>query len=192
MNKTALLWMGVGALLTVGIVTAVAVGFVLGAHPRFGLAPERTQSESLQAGYMTAPLSEVSSVQRKADSNGAVNAPARTLPPVSVAITGTTIRAASQVQSVVERASSVVQPIRPVVVGIESDKISIQTAAQKICEQAGFTYDWERSYRNTNPECRRYISVRIARQPITVALNEIVVGHGLKYRIEGDKVWLER
>ena len=77
-------------------------------------------------------------------------------------------------------------------VTFHSDKISIQTAAQGVCEQVGFAYDWPRSYKNTQPDCKRYIRVNLMDVPLQQALDAIVVKNGLKYRIEGKHVWLER
>ena len=81
-------------------------------------------------------------------------------------------------------------PTAPVT--LHSDRISIQTAAMKACDQAGLVYEWRRSYDNTQPHCRRYISVDLTGVPLKDALDAIVLKNGLKYRIEGKKVWLER
>ena len=77
-------------------------------------------------------------------------------------------------------------------VSLHAEKISIQTATMKICEQAGLTYEWRRSYDNTQPDCRRYIRVDLADMSPEQALDEVVTKNGLAYRIEGNKVWLER
>ena len=77
-------------------------------------------------------------------------------------------------------------------VNFRSDKISIQTATQRVCEQAGFHYDWSRSYGNTQPDCRRYIRVDVTAVPLSDALDAIVSKNGLRYCIEGKNVWLER
>ena len=81
-------------------------------------------------------------------------------------------------------------PTAPVT--LHSDRISIQTAAMKACDQAGLVYEWRRSYDNTQPHCRRYIRVDLTGVPLKDALDAIVLKNGLNYRIEGKKVWLER
>ena len=77
-------------------------------------------------------------------------------------------------------------------VSFRSEKISIQTATQRVCEQAGFHYDWSRSYGNTQPDCRRYVRVDLTDVPLREALDAIVSKNGLRLRIEGKNVWLER
>jgi len=77
-------------------------------------------------------------------------------------------------------------------VTFHSAKISVQTATQRICEQAGCHYDWPRSYANTQPDCRRYIKVDLKDMPLREALDIVVVKNGLVYRLEGKNVWLER
>ena len=77
-------------------------------------------------------------------------------------------------------------------VSLHSDHISIQTAAQKACEQAGLVYDWRRSYRNTAPDCRRYIGVDLDGATVREALEAIVETSGLGYERDGKHVWLVR
>lgn len=83
-------------------------------------------------------------------------------------------------------------PAANTTVTLRQEKISIQTAAMKLCEQAGLHYDWQRSHSNTEPQCRRYVAVDVAGAPITQALDAVVVANGLSYRISGKTVWLER
>ena len=75
---------------------------------------------------------------------------------------------------------------------LRSDRISIQTALTEICRQAGLTHDWRRSYEGTRPACQTYISIDLAGATLGHALQEVVVKHGLKVRVEGNKVWLEK
>jgi len=73
-----------------------------------------------------------------------------------------------------------------------NDRISIQTAAQEVCRQAGLNYQWQRSYDATQPDCRRYVQVNLSDASLRGALDAIVTWNGLAYRIEGGNVWLER
>ena len=77
-------------------------------------------------------------------------------------------------------------------VTFRAERISIQTAAQSVCEQAGYQYDWPRSHLNTRPDCRRYIRVDVFDLPLRTALDAIVKDNGLTYCIEGRNVWLKR
>ena len=80
----------------------------------------------------------------------------------------------------------------PPSVTLSNSKISIQTAVQEACLQAGFNYQWQRSYDRTQPDCRRYVQVDVSDATLEGALDAIVTSNGLAYRVEGKNVWLER
>lgn len=102
------------------------------------------------------------------------------------------------VSSGVEAPASPVSAGRPLsgealpLVTLQNERVSIQTAAQRLCEQAHYTFDWQTSHDATQPDCRRYVGVNVAGVPLDKALEEVVVKNGLKYRIEGRRVWLEK
>ena len=77
-------------------------------------------------------------------------------------------------------------------VTLTNDRISIQSAAQEVCRQAGVNYQWRRSYDGTQPDCRRYVQVDLSDATLERALDAIVTSNGLAYRIEGKNIWLER
>jgi len=65
--------------------------------------------------------------------------------------------------------------------------------AQPPAAQVGLRYDWEKSYAQTNPECRRFMyGVSIRNQPFPTAMAKILDPVGLRYRIESGAVVLYR
>lgn len=82
------------------------------------------------------------------------------------------------------------ETVRPTVT-LRNSKISIQTAATEVCKQAGVQYDFTRSKEKTGDTCRRYINVTLENATLEEALAQIVLKNGLRYRLEGQKLWLE-
>jgi hypothetical protein len=77
-------------------------------------------------------------------------------------------------------------------VTLKDKRVSIQSAAQIICRQAGVEYEFSRSGENAGPACRRYIAVELENATLEEALAQVVLKNGLRYRIEEKKLWLER
>jgi hypothetical protein len=76
--------------------------------------------------------------------------------------------------------------------GERTDRISIQYAVIEVARQAGFGYDWDKSFANTNPACRLFIRPNIKNKPFQKAMSKILKPAGLTYRIEAGKVILLR
>jgi hypothetical protein len=76
--------------------------------------------------------------------------------------------------------------------GERTDRIAVQYAVIEVARQAGFGYDWDKSFANTNPTCRLFIRPRIKGKPFQKALDKILKPVHLTYRIEGGKVVLLR
>ena len=73
-----------------------------------------------------------------------------------------------------------------------SDKISLQYAVKEVVQQAGLRYDFNTSFRNTDPLCRRWVTPRIQNKTCGKALQEILDPFGLTYKIEDGAVVLEK
>ncbi len=76
--------------------------------------------------------------------------------------------------------------------GERNDRISVQYAVIDIARQAGYGYDWDRSFANTNPACRLFIQPGIKNKPFQKAMTMILKPAGLTYKIEDGKVVLFR
>jgi hypothetical protein len=72
------------------------------------------------------------------------------------------------------------------------DKISVQYAVIAVAKQAGIEYDWDPSFKNTDPECRRWITPHIVRLPFPQAMEAILKPAGLTYTIIKGKIVLGR
>src|SRR5512136_1796574 len=46
-----------------------------------------------------------------------------------------------------------------------ADRISVQYAVIAVARQVEIEYDWDSSFKNTDPECRRWITPQIVRMP---------------------------
>jgi hypothetical protein len=73
-----------------------------------------------------------------------------------------------------------------------TDKISVQYAVIAVTRQVGIQYDWDPSFRNTDPECRRWITPQIVRMPFPQAMEMILRPVGLTYTIINGKIVLGR
>ncbi|UCG55802.1 MAG: hypothetical protein JSU70_13135 [Phycisphaerales bacterium] len=74
-----------------------------------------------------------------------------------------------------------------------AERASVQTIALNIAEQAGIGYNWQKSYSQTDPECRKFIwDVQIDNQPLHQALEDILAPQDLTYRIEEGEIVLYR
>jgi hypothetical protein len=87
---------------------------------------------------------------------------------------------------------TLVAPYVSVPAGERTDRISIQYAVMAVARQAGYGYDWDTSFANTNPACRRLIRPRIKNKPFQKAMSRILKPVGLTYKIEDGKVILFR
>ncbi len=53
-------------------------------------------------------------------------------------------------------------------------------------------YDFKTSYANTEPVCRKYISVDVKDRPFDQVLTELLTPQGLCYRVQDGRVVLDR
>ncbi|MGP8244077.1 MAG: STN domain-containing protein [Bryobacteraceae bacterium] len=70
---------------------------------------------------------------------------------------------------------------------------SVQYVVVALGQEVGLRYNWKRSYRHTNPLCRRFLhNVVIEDEPFRQAIAEVLAPVGLRYRIENDEIVLYR
>jgi hypothetical protein len=85
------------------------------------------------------------------------------------------------------------QPSADTLITYEADRKSVQYVVIDLAEQVGLGYDWEKSYAQTDPECRRWVNdVSIKKQPFDKAMAQILDPVGLRYKVEDGKVVLYR
>jgi hypothetical protein len=73
-----------------------------------------------------------------------------------------------------------------------TDKISVQYAVIAVARQVGIAYDWDPSFKNTDPVCRQWITPQIVRMPFPQAMEMILRPVGLTYTIINGKIVLGR
>jgi len=76
--------------------------------------------------------------------------------------------------------------------GAPRDKASLQYAVIDILNQVGLRYNWNESYKNTDPICRRWIYPNIDKMPCKDALEAILEPNGLTYYFKDGEVVLVR
>lgn len=81
-------------------------------------------------------------------------------------------------------------PYEPWNRGGAKDKLSVQNAAFAIGQQVGVNYNREKSYKNTDPSCRSYITPDFENVPWREAMDAILAGPGLKWTIEDGEIVL--
>jgi hypothetical protein len=70
---------------------------------------------------------------------------------------------------------------------------SVQYIVIDLAKQVGLGYNWDKSFAQTNPQCRRYAdNVSIQDQSFDKAMARILGPLRLRYQVEGDKVVLYR
>lgn len=70
---------------------------------------------------------------------------------------------------------------------------SVQDIVQSLAQQAGLGYEWEKSFAQTDPLCRRWVNnVAIEGKPCREALDQILMPVGLRYQVEHDAIVLSR
>src|SRR5947208_546281 len=74
-----------------------------------------------------------------------------------------------------------------------AEQASVQDVAKSIAAQAGLGYKWQKSFDQTDPDCRRYVfNLIIDRTPFEKAMAMILDPLGLRYEVEAGKVVLYR
>ena len=78
--------------------------------------------------------------------------------------------------------------------GMDTDnsRITLQQAVTAVGQQVGIDYDWDTSYKNTNPVCRSWIYPVIEDMPFDDAMEKILLPRGLTYKIEDNRIVLMR
>ena len=76
--------------------------------------------------------------------------------------------------------------------GAPRDKLAVQYAVIEIAKQAGLRYNWDESYRNTDPVCRQWVKPHVVNLPWQQALSQILDPVGLTYELRGDEIILKR
>jgi hypothetical protein len=62
---------------------------------------------------------------------------------------------------------------------------SVQDIVRSMASQAGLGYNWQRSFDQTNPLCRRWVrDVRAEATPFATAMDRILRPNGLRYEVE--------
>jgi hypothetical protein len=76
--------------------------------------------------------------------------------------------------------------------GASTDRMSLQYAVIELAQQAGLGYNWDQSYNNTNPVCRRWVTPNIENVPFDQAMRQLLDPLGLTYNIVDNSVVLRR
>lgn len=76
--------------------------------------------------------------------------------------------------------------------GAATDKISLQYAVMALAKQAGITYDFETSQKNTDPICREWVTPNIRGMKFEVALLQLLNSKNLAYSYIDNKLVLCR
>jgi hypothetical protein len=69
-----------------------------------------------------------------------------------------------------------------------TDKISVQYAVIAIADKAGIKYDWDKSFKLTDPVCREWIRPVIVNRPVAKALEMVLSPVNLTYTIRNGKI----
>ncbi len=78
-------------------------------------------------------------------------------------------------------------------VSYRTAQMSVQDIARDLARQAGYIYDWEKSYSQTEPACRKWVyGLTIKKQPFDKAMTRLLKPFGLRYAIESGTVVLYR
>jgi hypothetical protein len=74
-----------------------------------------------------------------------------------------------------------------------AEKKSVQYIVIDLAAQVGLGYNWEKSFAQTDPECRQFVfNVSIKEQPFQKAMAKILDPVGLRYEVESGEVVLYR
>ena len=76
--------------------------------------------------------------------------------------------------------------------GAETHRISVQYAVIEIAKQAGIPYNWDASYKNTNPVCRRWVYPSIKNKSFETAMRMILRPVGLTYEMVDGQIVLQK
>lgn len=186
-----------GALVFAALALGIVIGRSMREPPPKSEAPPSPARESV-ASLPPPPTPPDDSQGDAVERQNAVDAAARTDSAQALSGPGGDpsqgAQGAAQAESVPPLPNNAVKPASlKTPVNYATDKASVQTIVQALCAQAGLTYDWGKSYANTNPTCRAFVwNVSIVGDPCDRALDSILSPKGLAYAIENDKLVLIR
>jgi hypothetical protein len=70
---------------------------------------------------------------------------------------------------------------------------SVQDIVQELARQVGLGYEWQKSFAQTDPLCRKWVrNVAIEGKPCQDALEELLKPLGLRYQVENEAIVLYR
>ena len=76
-------------------------------------------------------------------------------------------------------------------ISYSTDRKSVQYIVIDLARQVGLGYNWEKSFAQTDPECRRFVdNLSIKNQPFDKAMARVLNPVALRYRVEDGKVVL--
>jgi serine/threonine protein kinase len=73
-----------------------------------------------------------------------------------------------------------------------TEKISLQSAVAELARQARLGYDFEASFANTDPICRKWVTPQIAGMTLREALDKVLTAEGLTYEVRDGKIVLKK
>ena len=76
--------------------------------------------------------------------------------------------------------------------GAATDKMAVQYAVIEVLKQVGMEYNWDESYKNTDPVCRQWVKPNIRGVECSKALDIILKPVGLTYSIVDSRVVLQK
>jgi hypothetical protein len=76
-------------------------------------------------------------------------------------------------------------------INYSTDKKSVQYVVIDLAKQVGLGYDWDKSFAQTDPVCRRFVNhLSITDQSFDMAMAKVLDPVGLRYKVEDAKVVL--
>ena len=76
--------------------------------------------------------------------------------------------------------------------GAATDKIAVQYAVIELGKQAGLNYNWDESFKNTDPICREWVYPDIKNKPFRTAMKELLGPAGLTYELRENAIVLKK
>ncbi len=76
--------------------------------------------------------------------------------------------------------------------GATTDKITVQYAVIELGKQAGLNYNWDESFKNTDPICKEWVYPDIKNMPFGTAMKELLGPVGLTYELRDSTILLKR
>lgn len=76
--------------------------------------------------------------------------------------------------------------------GATSDKLAVQYAVLELSKQVGLKYNWDESFKNTDPICREWVHPDIKNKPFRTAMQELLTPVGLTYELRENAIVLKK